>query len=363
MNLFTAVSDYKRLKLQYNNFAAPTILLLVEKTEIKLNEAIGISNVIVDLTCGYPSSGAEFDIVNQYINEKTNFNEKTSKLFQPGARVEIKLGYIATETVFVGMISSVEYTFDGGNPPFIHVECCDAKYLLMKTKRLELFRDTKLSQLVTDFFSIGSISEYITGKQIEQTEKITLTYHAENDYAFLVKGAEYIGYEFFILCGKLYFRKQPSSSFPIMTISPEQGISSARLALSTASLTGKIQVVGIDPLNDKKIATEVNMRGKYGEGSFAKRMLDGTEMTFFEEQVKSTAMASDYASVIAKRKGDKFGVLECEVIGLPQLVPGRYIKVAGLMGYANKTFYLTDVKHIFNESGYRTYISGRIDSL
>ena len=43
-----------------------------------------------------------------------------------------------------------------------------------------------------------------------------------------------------------------------------------------------------------------------------------------------------------------------ECIGMPELIPGRYLKVDGGDKQSNGTYFLTKVKHKFTDDGYRT---------
>lgn len=363
MNLFTALSDYKMLRKKYNNFEAPTLKLVVDGTELSLHGEIGIANLTVELSCLYPASGASFDVINQYEAEKTNFAQKTERLFQVGARVEIKLGYLDTERVFYGLIAEVAYHFGGDSTPYIHVDCCDAKFILMKNRRLEVYSDTRLSQLVSDICSAPAVSSYTTGKQIEITEQAELKSHVESDYDFIVRQAQLIGYEFFVFDGKFYFRKPPMLSAPMLMLNSRDGIESAVVSLRGSSLTGKISVMGIDPQNDSEIKSSAGLSGKYSKTSSARQMLRDTEVTHFCVDVKSNAEAEKYAKLLARKAAEDFGLIQCKTVGLPQIVPGRYIGISGLMGIANRNFYVTAVQHRLDEDEFSTSFEGRFDSL
>ena len=130
---------YALLKKKYREFAAPTVRILVEGSDLIERYHAALSNVSVELTSEYPASGCSFDLLGEYQPSDSDFDSKGAlRLLELGAKVEVKLGYIATETVFYGLITGLDYRFDPEEAPVVHVECMDAKCLLMKTQRLEI---------------------------------------------------------------------------------------------------------------------------------------------------------------------------------------------------------------------------------
>jgi phage protein D len=51
--------------------------------------------------------------------------------------------------------------------------------------------------------------------------------------------------------------------------------------------------------------------------------------------------------------------MDSDCVGIPDLVPGRFIEVTGMGVPVDNQFYLTAVTHDFTgENGYRTHIEG-----
>ena len=60
----------------------------------------------------------------------------------------------------------------------------------------------------------------------------------------------------------------------------------------------------------------------------------------------------------------RLGTLEAEFIGLPELTPGRFLKIKGLGMAVSNTFYLVTVRHkMDSEKGYVTKIVGKAASM
>ena len=146
---------------------------------------------------------------------------------QIGESVEIALGYVRRESVFKGYINEVEYQYgmeDDRNR--IRVECMDAKGLLMKTRRMEIFTQKSADAVVKAILGETPVSSYISGKEIDscKEEEVPLRSHMMTDYDLIVEQAQKQGFEFFILQGKAYFRKKQKVTSTILMLSPGQGI-------------------------------------------------------------------------------------------------------------------------------------------
>ena len=366
MDLMTASTSYRQLEKKYQQFAAPTVRVLVDGVDIGERMRAKFACVTADLTAGYAASGASFDVIGEYDYEKTDFAPAgAARVLQLGAKVEVQLGYIRTETVFVGLIAQVCYEFEEDDAPCIHVECMDAKCLLMKIQRLEIRSEKKLAAVAGALLGSQPVSSYLTGRQVKLTEAETepMQMHMESDYDFLVRQAQYAGCEFFICAGKAYFREPPRASSPVMTLEPKMGIRRATFALRGAPLVKKVTVVGIDPASDKPVSASASAAGSFGQGAGANRMLAGTERTYFDARAGSAKAAADRAKVLMNGIQQQFGEVHCRCIGLPELAPGRWVRLNGLTGRMPSSVYITQVRHVFSENGFFTTFDARFSSL
>lgn len=366
MDLMTAGTTYQQLKSKYQDFRAPTVRLVVDGTDLTESLKTRLSRVTADLTCGYAASGISFDVVGEYDYEQTAFSAKgAAKVLQLGARVELQLGYIRTETVFSGLIAEVRYEFEEDDAPYLHVECMDAKCLLMKMQRLEIRSERKIAPLVNALLGAQPVSTYLTGREVslQEAEREPQPFTMESDYDFLVRQAQYTGCEFFIFAGKAYFRQPPTSSSPVMTLEPRQGISRASLSLRGTPLVQKVTVVGVDPTSDEPVSGSASAQGSFGKGTGPNRMLSGTERTYFDPRAASARDAAARAKVLLGGIQREFGKLTCRCVGLPELVPGRWIKIKGLLPEANTGFYIVNVRHVYSQNGFTTTFDARISSL
>ena len=365
MDLMSVSSSYRELVSKYNHFGAPTVELLVGTKKLVSSASLHITELEVELTSGYEASGCSFLIEGAYEEKNTNFSSETEVL-QIGEKIEVMLGYIRTETVFRGYINRVEYEFGGLNSGYgIRVECMDAKGILMKTRRLEVFSQKKADALVGAILGEQPVSSYLWGKEIDRCPDLEPAFRSNmrTDYEIIREQAEKLGYEFFILQGKAYFRKKEKSGSPIMTLTPKEGLISAKLDLSGDGLVKEIEVRAIDEESGKLISGKAVSTGSFSKGSSGSRLLGQSRQVYYEAGIRDAKEAKDRAKARMDASQEQFGVLECECIGIPELAPGRYVQVKKLSKTADRTYYIIFVRHRLDAAGYHTFIKGRIKSL
>ncbi len=358
MSLMTSTTTYEALVSKYMNFSVPTVAVLVDGTEIVSTKKSKISELSVELTGGFHASGATFTLLSEYDYEQSDFkSDGAESLLVVGASIEIKLGYIELTSVFKGLIVEINYEHDNvSDSPYIRVECMDAKCLLMKTRRLELLPlDGDITAAVNAVLGEQPVSDYISGKEVASglSDPEILTRRSDSDYEFLVAMAKFSGCEFFIVEGKVYFRKKPEQSSAIMTLSPTTGIVDFSLKLSGVKLAKTITVVGIDA-NDAAVTGTHVLTGDFGKAGTVNKMLNNTEQTYYDPVIKTQAAATARAKAISADHAATFAKVTCTVVGIPELVPGRGITFERMSAKANKTFYITSVRHVISESGYQT---------
>ena len=269
MDLMKGSTSFRSLRKKYDDFSAPSVEVTVGSTKLVSGAGADIFDLELELTSGFEASGCVFYIDGAYDEKNTDFKKFTDKI-QIGESVEIALGYVRRESVFKGYINEVEYQYgmeDDRNR--IRVECMDAKGLLMKTRRMEIFTQKSADAVVKAILGETPVSSYISGKEIDscKEEEVPLRSHMMTDYDLIVEQAQKQGFEFFILQGKAYFRKKQKVTSTILTLSPGQGILRARLSLSGQQLVKKIEIRSIDETNGKQIKGEAALSGTFGKGS------------------------------------------------------------------------------------------------
>ncbi len=365
MSLMTGTTNFKALKTKYSDFAIPTLEIVVDGTKMVASKDIMVQDLTVDLTCGYEASGCEFTVGNCYDSEKCDFDKAVTGKLQIGKKVEILAGYEKTESVFLGYIDTVSYEFSGGANGEIRVRCMDAKGLLMKNRRLEAFKEKSADAVVKSLLSSQPVSYYLSGKELDKCsdDEVPLRTGMKTDYEVVVEQAEKVGFEFFIIQGKAYFRKAEKTTTPIMTLDPDCGIEENTVSFSGNKLVENIEVRSINQENGKMIQGKAKLSGSFSDGSSATKLYRSTTQVFYEPGVASAAEASKRASVRLDALKSHFGSMELICIGLPELVPGRFVKLDKFASAVNGKYYITKIQHRFEQDGFRTTVLARRSSL
>ena len=357
-------TDFKSLVKKYDNFSAPAVEITVGSTKLMTGKDLDIVSVEIELTSGYEASGCVFIIAGAYDVEKTNFSGDISAI-QIGEKVEVSVGYVRKESVFKGYVNQIDYFYGLEDDFQIRVECMDAKGLLMKNRRLEFFTEQSADAIVKKVLSESPVSSYLSGKEIDTCpkEEVPFRSHMMTDYDLVVEQASKQGFEFFIIQGKAYFRKKQKVTSTLMKISPQKGILGAKFSISGQQLVKKIEVRSIDESNGKQIKGSATISGKFAGGSSGNMLLGSSTQVFYEPGVKDAEEAKKRAEARIETIADNFGELECECVGIPELAPGRFVQVEGLSSQANRKYYVKVVRHVIDESGYRTFFKAGVNSL
>ena len=365
MDLTSATTTYKALTKKYDNFRAPSAELKVGSKKLLAGKDISLRTLEIDLTCGFEASGCVFEIGGAYVPEKTDFGKEIDCI-QVGETIEVSIGYIRRESVFKGYIDRIEYNFGVEDGEYIlRVECMDAKGLLMKNRRLEFFTEKTADAVVKKVLGETPVSSYLSGKELDKCpeESVPFRSHMMSDYDLIVEQATKYGFEFFILQGKAFFRKKQKVTSVLMDLSAGESILNGSLSISGQSLAEKIIVRSIDEETGEQIKGEATISGTFGKGSGPKKLLGDSTQVFYEAGVKDAKEAKARAEARIEVLADHFGEFSCECIGIPELAPGRFVKVSNLSSVANRKYYIQNVRHVLNMEGYITYIKAGVNSL
>ena len=86
-------------------------------------------------------------------------------------------------------------------------------------------------------------------------------------------------------------------------------------------------------------------------GNKAKPLLRGGQKVYLDATITSKEEAQERADSLLEEMAYRFGRLEGELIGIPELLPGHFITLAGLGTAADNDFYLKKVRHLLRGDG------------
>lgn len=377
-----ATYEFEELKKKYMQFQHPVAVIKVNGQSLAdKKKGYPVSDIQIDLTSGFEASIAEFCVYDVYDESAGKFDISSKKTkIQLGNRVEIYLGYSGeARNVFVGVITRINYLFEKQDVPCIKVTAMDVKGVMMAGSYSAQLKGKNYADAVkeildkTAYEKLGEQGEkIIKGISIDMTpdkqralssgtgvSDKTIEMVAESDYEFVVKAAKKHNFEFFTECGNVYFRKAKSDSSVLMEIGPATGMHNFDVSYDLTGLVEKVVVRGMDVSKAKLISANQKFSNKISNGNKAKPLLKDSQKVYIDSTITSKEEAEDRVKSLVETMSYRYGTLECELVGIPEILPGHFISLTGLGEAAENTFYMQRVRHVLSKNGsYDTKITG-----
>lgn len=380
-----ATFEFTQLRKQYENFSYPFSVVEINNKDIsKDKNGLAVSDLNIELTSGFEASIASFTIYNCYNRDHSQFEiTKVKKYIMIGSLVKIFLGYgRSCREVFRGFISGIRFFSNEYEIPGIEITAMDVKGIMMANNnsyqlKAEYFSDAVREILQKKAYTGLKTASVINKLDISATpdktspaagqakaSDRTVEMVCESDYEFVVKAAKKYNYEFFSLGGTVYFRKAKENKDILLEAAPNTGLKGYEITYDITGQTEAIEVRSMDPGKAQLISTQSRVNQKISQQNQAKNLIKQSKKSYIDPTVSSQKEAQYRLDYLKEEMMFRFGNLEAEFIGLPELVPGRFIKMKELGNMVSNTFYLVSVTHKMDtESGFVTYIKGRASGL
>ncbi len=344
------------LETLYQNFSRPGASIKVNGMNIVGVPGFKVTDITVHQTISDKAGSATFNLVDCYDRVMHCFSKLIDKVMVLGAKVEVALGYSSVYlTVFKGYIAEISWNFDAENGASCSVSCLDARGLMLEDHAYKRYGPgsftSVMESIVKPYRSLCSLDkDSMIADSVEGTISPS---NGQSIYQFIKeklvdRGA--IKKEFFVLGENLYYRTARKQLLPIMSIGLGTGLLS--FSRSARYLNKEIEVIGQDAEQEKsvKFSTKVESSEKQSNVYKTSHTIIGPHIKSKEEAVKE---AMRKAVVEMQKKTEGSGTC----IGLPQIVPGRFIYITGLDDHVNGLQYITEATHKLSMSGYTTDIT------
>lgn len=380
-----ATYTYANLKTKYDSFQHPVIVLTINGKDFAKNKSgFIVSDIEVELTCGYEASIATFTLYNVFDKDDSTFRIKDAKPYiLLGSSVEIALGYEKqARGIFCGFISRVNFVYEAGDMPGIRITAMDVKGVMMANNYSRQLTATSYGEAVKEILNKNAYMRMSNQQIIKsliisdtpdkplapptppKTSDRTIEMVAESDYEFVVKAAKKYNYEFFTECGNVYFRKAKSNNEIVMEMGPAEGLRSFDVEYDITGLVETIQARSTDVGKAQLIQAKRKFNNKISLGNKAKAYIKKTEKVYLDATVTSQQEADYRVQSLMEEMSYRFGSLECDCIGMPELLPGKFLKIKGLGYPPENEFYLVRAVHkISDDRGYETKLYGKAASI
>ncbi|MBP3961287.1 phage late control D family protein [Paenibacillus lignilyticus] len=346
--------QFDSLEQKYRNFFAPAFEIVIDGNSM-IRQSVAISSVKVNTTVNQKADSFHFTVQNAFDPVRREFQWINSFL-AVGKYVEIKMGYTdKLETVFYGIITSVDLEYPSDGNPTVSVSGMDISFLMMKGSHSNSWKEKKDSDVVK---VIGA--KYGAKLSVDTTtvmrpiiEQIRMT-----DYQFLKQLAKSNDYDFFVVGKTLYFRESKNSKTPVITLMYGKNLRSYSTSVDITNQVSQVIVRGFDPKTSTAIEATSGQVDIIGSNSRTGKDIMRSLADYTKEYVYTNATtmqeAQDLADAMMNERAMDLVTGSGESIGIPEIRAGRYIKLDGLGAKFNQPMYLTEVSHSISASGYTT---------
>ena len=344
----TATYTYDEIVKAYNNFLTPAIAVYTDnsKDNILQKKGIAVDNVQVTLSAE-ETAGLSFQIVNVFDLTSHSIKSEIKDNFSVGTVIEVALGYGSNLTaVFKGYV--VEYRTSYQNPPTVSITAVDLRKLLMQNKR-ERYKHSEntYSKIFSDILAnYQDLYDTLHVDAVETKEEIIQN---SSDYDFIKKElCHKAKREFFVVGGDVYFKEPSKSGTAFLQLEWGKNLISFQKGKSYCNKQIKAYSCQEDKTGNMVSATiktedntpSLTTKDQIEEWELGEGMDTETLQNWLDKKTEEKKKKSETASG--------------NLIGLPEIVPGRYIEIKGVDSADEGTYYIREVSHNFGSDGFTT---------
>ncbi|MDQ2085378.1 hypothetical protein RBH29_02855 [Herbivorax sp. ANBcel31] len=354
---------YSDLKKHYMDFSVPTFKILINNNDPVEKERVVINDINIELTVGYEASACSFSVLNIYDKVARRFKkELMDKYFDLGKIVEVQVGYIKTVKVFKGYISEISADFSD-DVPAIHIRCMDVKGAMMNNRLSQVTSEKNVGKVVEALIKKYSVlcknNEIKVDKLADREDYVEIS--SKSDYEFIKKSAEELNWEFFVFQGIVYFRKPKKITPPVINL--EWGVNLLSFSREIG-LMGQVSEVIVRSSNElQKDIFESKAKKTIKLGKSGESVIKDVKTLIVDQSIKSQKEADIRAKAELEKIGENLGSGKGKCIGLPEIVPGRFIQLSKMGEGINGNYYIAKVTHNIGSRGFITSFDVGVDNL
>ncbi|MDR0469839.1 MAG: hypothetical protein LBH09_07700 [Peptococcaceae bacterium] len=347
-DLMSGSDTYEALAQKYKNFLVPAFKIKAGNTDLADSFGLGVDNLAINLSLDAANS-CGFTVVNAYDRKASSFSEKILAQLKLGTILTVEIGYGSQTTMlFKGYISELSYDFQ--DYPTLTISALDVRRLMMEGDSRMLIHNVKsyseaFSAVMERYQNI--CSDFV----IDDTDKnLTNVTQHNSDYEFVTKELASKGArEFFVLADKAYFRILQKVEEPLTTLEWGKGLMS--FSRNSMYHNASIQVIGFDEKNKDVLIAEVSSKSSDAQ---VDPIPKPQPSVIHQPDALEIAAVNKRAENEGKKKKQKTQGGSGVCIGLPEVVPGRFIELKKLDKSIDNKYYITNVSHSLGSDGYTT---------
>lgn len=301
--------------------------------------------------------------------------------FEPGAQVELRLGYYGPEEprlMMTGQVVSLSPSFPSSGTPTLKVRALSLLYTLQTAADVRLFERKTDSDIAAEIAEeLGIAISIPPGQASEETPHEHLLMKNEPPILFLMGRARRLGYDMYVTIPEdddepeLFFGRTPTSQ---TTYELTWGRSLIQFSptLKVRGQVGKVVVRGWNPTasgNERVITGEATW-SDLGPDMPDQQLLSNidsslaeTYETDIDHPISSQEEANQEARGILENLIKSLVTGSGSTVGLPDLRAGKTVQINGMGLRYDGRYVITETTHKFGSSGYTTDFSARMEVL
>lgn len=366
--------DPAELSGKYGHFRVPAFCVNVNGKDAVRALGLGISSVEVDRSLGAVGRFS-FTVVGAYSLEKRAFlygkSEALLDTLRFGTPITIALGYISETKLSLlisGLITSIATQFPEGGAPELIISGHDHAFPMTLGKNTDQHHSQSDSATIIKLVGRYGLTPQVlpTGEEHPQLEQ-----NQESDFEFIKKLAERNHFELNVIPERtLRFAPPRDRESANLTLHWGATLLSFQPEANLAGQITDVEVVGWDSAQRSSIIGKAGAADTSGKDSGSlsgseqlRKALGRSVVLRLRQPVLTEAEARRRAQAILNECAKKFITGDAETIGIPDLEPDSNVRLAGLGGPFDKTYYIQQAIHRMDSNGYRTRIKVKETSL
>ena len=347
-DLMSGSSTYEALAKKYKDFLVPAYKIKVRGNDLVSSLKLAVEELSVALSLDAANS-CSFTIVNAYDRKAGAFSSEVKTQLKLGTVLDVEIGYGSNTTkVFKGYVSELSYDFR--DLPTIAVTALDVRRLMMDGAARMLIHSV---QSYSDAFVevMKRYQKICTSMVIDKTDKnLPKVTQAASDYDFVTKElAVKANREFFVLADKVYFRTPHKVQDAVTTLEWGKGLMS--FSRNVMYNNTAVKVYGYNELKKEVLVGEAKSKSDDAQVD----VISETQPTILHQpDAQEISQVNERAESEVKKKKKKTQGGSGTCIGLPEIVPGRFLELKKLDSTLDNKYYVKSVSHSLGSDGFTT---------
>lgn len=349
-DLMTDVCTYDSLVNKYANFHVPAVRLYVDGNDMVQEMQLEVQSLEVNLSLERESN-AVIRLSGIYDPETRSFDSDIKDKFKLGTIVEVGIGYVSEiQKVLKGFVAVLGAEF-GKNTCLIITVMDVRKLMITGGVHHVLHQEANYSNVVQTI--LDRYSKLCTA-EIDETDDqlVSPISQSSTDYDFITKeliAGGRCAREFLVIGDKAYFRKPCKETAAICSM--ELGRELWEFKAESQYTDLKVNVIGYNQQEQTVVTASATVTSSEDQSSVLTKTPEHNIVDpEIDTQDKADMRAEAYASGCLSSGQRGKGVC----VGLPELIPGRFVEIAMLEEMVNKKFYIKNVTHRIGKDGFVT---------